>query len=293
MMLAFATKTWSQEQTIFLWPNGNPEPTTFDRPEYDPTTDADRMKAGKVTVRFTNVSKPSMTIYPAKPSSRTGVGLVAFPGGGYDHLAWNIEGTEVCEWAQSIGITCAAVKYRVPERGVFPGNPADLEDAQQAMRIFRSHAQEWGVDPSRIGIIGFSAGGGLAALLSKNYEYQGKSVPPSDVSAKPDFQMLLYPGGLTHWGTGKVADNAAPDQNTPPTFITQAINDPAARVDSTLTYFVAAKNTGVSCELHLFAEGKHGYGLRRTEYPVTGWPVFAETWLRTIKMLPSRSDGHR
>jgi acetyl esterase/lipase len=290
VLLAASTPLWSQNKTIDLWPDGNPQPTSFDKPEYDPTTDADRLKAGKVTLRLTNVSRPTISVYFPKVGQNARVGVLVFPGGGYDHLAWNIEGTEACEWLQSIGVTCAAVKYRVPEKGGFPENPADLEDVQQAVRIFRSHASEWHVDPARIGVVGFSAGGNLAALLSRNFAYQGNKVPPSNLSARPDFQILLYPGGLTERGGSiTVAEAVKPNKDVPPTLIVQAINDPASHVESTLAYFIALKNEGVTSELHLFAEGGHGFGLRPTELPITHWTALAERWLITIKVLQDSS----
>jgi len=287
LLLDHGTLLWSQEKTVELWPNGTPEATSLDKPEYDPTKDADRMKAGKVTIRLTNVSRPTMSIYQPDSTKNTHTGALVFPGGGYDHLAWNIEGTEVCAWLRSIGVTCAAVKYRVPEKGGFPENPADLEDAQQAIRIFRSHAKDWHVDASRIGVIGFSAGGNLAALLSKNFDYQGKNVSPSDISARPNFQILLYPGGLTERGSNTIVSAVQPNKEFPPTLIVQAINDPAAHVENTLSYFVALESAGVVAELHLYAEGGHGFGLRPTDLPITQWPALAERWLKTIQMVPN------
>lgn len=287
------TTLCAQQKTILLWPNGNPEPTSFARPEYDPTTDADRMKAGKVVERLTNVSQPSLTLFLPPPGRSNHVGLVVFPGGGFEHLAWNIEGTEVCEWMRSLGSACAVVKYRVPEKGRFPDNPADFEDAQQAVRIVRAHAKEWGIDPDRIGVAGFSAGGALATLLSKNYDFQSKAVPPSSVSARPDFQMLFYPGGLTERGSySTLTDTVQPNKNVPPTFIVQAVNDPASHLESTLAYFAALKTVGVPAEIHMYAEGGHGFGMRPTDLPITHWPTLAQIWLQTIHMIPASAAAH-
>lgn len=186
----------AQQQTLLLWPNGNPEPSKIVGPEYDPTTDATRIVSGKVTVRITNVSHPSLAVYLADPAKNTRAAAVVFPGGGYNHLAYNIEGTEVCAWLNSIGVNCVVVKYRVPEQGHYPENTEDLEDAQQAMRITRAHADAWNIDSNRIGVIGFSAGGNLSALLSTHPDFQGKNVPPSTIEAHPNFQMLIYPGGF-------------------------------------------------------------------------------------------------
>ena len=274
-----------------LWPNGNPEPSAIAGPEYDPTTDATRMVSGKVTVRVTNVSHPSMAVYLAQPAKNTAAAAVVFPGGGYDHLAYNIEGTEVCEWLNSIGINCIVVKYRVPEKGRYPENPEDLEDAQQAMRMTRDHAAAWHIDPNRIGVIGFSAGGNLAALLSTHPDFAGKNVPPSNVDAKPDFQMLIYPGGL-RGADGRISPVFQPAAAIPPTFLVQAEDDKAAHVETSLVYYQALKDAGVPAELHLFAQGGHGFGLRPTELPISYWPALAETWLHTIHVLaPFGAEG--
>lgn len=286
VFIAGSAAAQQQQQRIVLWPDGTPELSTVKGPEYDPTTDADRIKSGKVTVRLTNVSQPTMTVYLPPAAKVNHTGAIVFPGGGYDHLAWNIEGTEVCEWLNSLGVTCAVLKYRVPEKGRFPDNPADLEDAQQAMRIFRSHAAAWKVDPEKLGVAGFSAGGNLAALLSRQYDYQGKNVPPSTISARPNFQILLYPGGLTERSSDStLVDAVRPDKNVPPTFIAQAADDPAVHVQGTLTYATALKTTGIPFDIHIFAEGGHGFGLRPTHFPITGWPALAETWLRNNHLL--------
>jgi acetyl esterase/lipase len=163
----------AQQTTLPLWPQGNPEPTKIVGPELDPTTDANRIVSGKPAIRVTNVSKPSLTVYAPSNAKNTGAAALVFPGGSYIRLSWNVEGTEVCDWLNSIGMTCVLVKYRVPEDGHYPDNVEDLEDAQQAMRITRIHAAEWHIDPSRIGVIGFSAGAHLAAVLSTHPSFQG------------------------------------------------------------------------------------------------------------------------
>jgi acetyl esterase/lipase len=259
-------------------------------PEFDPTTDKDRMVSGKVTVRVTNVSKPMLMVYSPEASKNTGAAALVFPGGSYVRLAYNIEGTEVCEWLNSIGMTCLLVKYRVPEQGHYPENVEDLEDAQQAMRLARMHAAEWHIDPQRIGAIGFSAGAHLAAVLSTHPDFQGKNVPPSTVDAKPAFQILLYPGWL-NGSDGKVNPTVAPTAATPPTMIVMAENDYTAHVENALVYFNALKDAKVPAELHLFAEGGHGFGLRPTALPISHWPVFAETWLHTIHVLGDSSQA--
>jgi len=274
----------AQQHTLPLWPNGNPEPSTITGPEIDPTTDANRMVWGKVTVRVTNVSKPTLSVYSPAAGKNTGAAALVFPGGGYTHLAWNIEGTEVCDWLNSIGMTCVLVKYRVPEKGQYPENVEDLEDAQQAMRLAREHAAEWGFDPKKVGVIGFSAGGHLAAVLSTHSDFQGKSVDASTVDAKPDFQILVYPGSL-RGPDGQVNPVVNPTVQTPPTFLAMAENDYTAHVENALVYFQALKDAKVPAELHLFTEGGHGFGLRPSQLPISQWPALAETWLHTIHIL--------
>jgi acetyl esterase/lipase len=284
--IGLTTSLLAQQQPILLWPNGNPEPSHLAGPEYDPTTDANRIIAGKLTVRITNVSQPDLAVYLADPIGNTHVGVLVFPGGGYDHLAYNIEGTEVCVWLNSIGVNCAVLKYRVPEKGHFPENAEDLEDAQQAMRITRSHANQWRIDPNRIGVIGFSAGGNLAALLSTHFSFQGQNVPASAISARPNFQMLIYPGGLRDRATdSKVDSSVRPTPDIPPTFLVQAENDMAAHVETSLVYFEALKDANIPVELHLYSQGGHGFGLRPTDLAISHWPELAKTWLHTIHML--------
>jgi acetyl esterase/lipase len=285
-LIALSAPLLGQQLTLALWPNGNPDPSSLTGTEYDPTTDANRIVSGKVTVRITNVSHPTLSVYPTDAAKNTGAGVVVFPGGGYDHLAWNIEGTEVCDWLNSIGVNCAVLKYRVPEKGRFPDNAEDLEDAQQAMRMVRSHASEWHIDPNRIGVVGFSAGANLAALLSTHFDFQGKNVPQSAISARPNFQMIIYPGGLRARGPDSKLDSSfAPTPQIPPTFLVQAEDDMTAHVETSLVYFQALKDAGIPAELHIYTQGGHGFGLRPTDFPISRWPQQAETWLHTIHVL--------
>ncbi|WP_263381614.1 alpha/beta hydrolase [Granulicella arctica] len=283
LSIALVLPLAAQQRTLPLWPNGNPEPSKIVGPESDPTTDANRIVSGKVTVRVTNVSHPSLIVYEPK-GKNTGAAALVFPGGSYIRLAYNIEGTEVCEWLNSIGMTCVLVKYRVPEEGHYPENVEDIEDAQQAMRLTRAHAAEWHIDPKRIGAIGFSAGAHLAAVLSTHPDFQGKTVPASAIDARPDFQMILYPGWLSG-SDGKVAPSLLPDAAIPPTFLVQAENDYTAHVENSLVYFQALKDAKVPAELHLYTQGGHGFGLRPTDLPISHWPAEAEVWLHTIHIL--------
>ena len=292
LSFVFTQPLTAQRTTLLLWPDGNPEPSKIKGPESDPTTEADRIVSVKVTVRITNVSQPSLTVYFPTEIKNTGASALVFPGGSYTRLAWNIEGTEVCDWLNSLGMTCILVKYRVPEDGHYPENVEDLEDAQQAVRLTRIHAAEWHLNVHRIGAIGFSAGAHLAAVLGTHPEFQGGNIPPSKVDARPDFQMLLYPGWLTG-SDGKVSPSLRPTAQTPPTFLVQAENDYTAHVENALGYFLALKDAKVPAELHLFTLGGHGFGLRPTALPISRWPLLAVQWLETIGILgPGGPVGH-
>ena len=277
--------------TLSVWPQAAPGAQPNPGPEIDTTTAKDNLIAGKPLMRLGNVSAPTLTLYtPA--GNNTGAAVVVFPGGGYRILAIDLEGTEVCEWLNSAGITCVLLKYRVPDSGPYPKSSAALQDAQRALGIVRSHAAEWHIDPHRIGVLGFSAGAHLAAALSTHFEQRlYDAVDATDqVSCRPDFAVIVYPGylAISEQNFAPNADIHVSDK-TPPSFIVQAEDDPV-HVENAAVYFQALKNAKVPAELHIYAEGGHGYGLRRTALPVTGWPKLVETWLGTIKMLPTSSD---
>ena len=232
---------------------------------------------------------PTLTLYQPKGKS-TGAAVVVFPGGGYSILAIDLEGTEVCDWLNSAGITCVLLKYRVPGTGPYPKSPAALQDAQRALGLVRLHAAEWGIDPNRIGVLGFSAGGHLSAGISTHFDQ--RLYDPIDaadkLSCRPDFAVVVYPGYLALQDKNFAPNpDINPAANTPPTFIVQAEDDPV-HVENAVVYFMALKNSKVPAELHIYSEGGHGYGLRRTALPITTWPASVETWLHTIKILPAQ-----
>jgi len=273
----------AQKTTLPLWPVGNPDASNVVGAETDTTTVT---AVGRSVLHVTNVSQPSLTVYAPGPGKNTGAAALVFPGGSYLRLSYTTEGTDICEWLNSIGMTCVLVKYRVPEDGHYPANVEDLEDAQQAMRITRAHAAEWGVDPHKVGVIGFSAGAHLAVVLSTHPDFRGKNVAASTVDAKPDFQMVIYPGWLTNpAGGGSVDPALAPTLTVPPTFLVQAENDYTAHVENVLVYFEALKNAKVPAELHVYTLGGHGFGMGAKELPISGWTSLAETWLKTIHVL--------
>jgi len=275
--------------TLPLWPGVAPGAPAHPAPEADLTTPRDPLVASRAVVRLGNVSSPTLTLY--KPSGKnTGAAVVVFPGGGYNILALDLEGTEVCDWLNSIGVNCVLVKYRVPGTGPYPKSPAALQDAQRAMGLVREHAAEWGIDPGRVGVLGFSAGGHLAAAISNHYEQRlYDSIDAADkLSCRPDFAVVIYPGYLA-LADQNFAPNPdiQPTANTPPTFILQAEDDPV-HVENAVVYFMQLKRAKVPAELHIYTEGGHGYGLRPTELPITHWPRLVETWLHTIQVLPAQ-----
>ncbi len=300
---------------IPIWPGAAPDPQPVAGPEFAETVGKKDFVAGRLWVAVENVSRPTMTVYSPK-GKNTGAAVVVFPGGGYQILAIDLEGSEVCDWLTAKGITCVLLKYRVtdvgpyPKSGPYPESPMALEDAQRTLRLVRFHAAEWHIDPHKIGVLGFSAGGHLVAATSTLYAK--RLYPPVDAadkeSCRPDFAVAVYPGHLTlstaEWdakqGTKKflVPHAANADKNlslnpqvpvtshTPPTFLVQNEDDHVDGVWQSVAYYIALKNAGVPVEMHLYTHGGHAFGLRRTKLPVTAWPQLVETWLQTIGMIP-------
>jgi acetyl esterase/lipase len=285
-----------------IWPGAAPDAQPAAGPEYATTGGA--LIGGRTVVGVENVSQPTMTVYAPKEKN-TGVAVVVFPGGGYIDLAIDLEGTEVCDWLTSRGITCVLLKYRVPHSGpywderlkhhVTPKAPLALEDAQRTVGLVRFHAGERHIDPHKIGVLGFSAGGHLAAAASVHFERRAyPAVDAADAeSCRPDFAVALYPGHLWNWND---APHPTLDLNpdiaaringrTPPTFLLQAEDDFVDNVNQSLVYYIALKDAKVPVEMHLYAHGGHAFGLRRTKDPITDWPRLVETWLATIGMIP-------
>ena len=272
-----------------LWPGTPPGAKTNLPPEANVNANGTKQMAGRPYIRLGNVSMPTLTVY--KPAAKnSGAAILVFLGGGYQILSVDLEGTEVCDWLNGIGVTCVLVKYRVPDSGPYPKSAAALQDAQRAMGLVREHAAEWGIDPHRIGVMGFSAGAHLSAAVS-NY-YDKRLYDPVDdadkLSCKPDFAVVMYPGYLA-LADQNFAPNpdVHPTADTPPTFILQAEDDYTAHVENAVVYFMELKNVKVPAELHIYAQGGHGFGLRPRDLPIMGWPKLVETWLHTIKMLPA------
>jgi acetyl esterase/lipase len=274
---------------IPIWPNGAPgaAKAASAAAEADTTTAKDNLIAGKPLIRLGNVSVPTITYYAPKHAKGPAPAIVVFPGGGYHILAMDLEGTEVCDWLNEAGLVCVLLKYRVPDSGPFPKSSAALQDAQRAVGLVRQHASDWGIDPKKVGVLGFSAGGHLVAALSTHFDKRlyDRVDGADDLSCRPDFAVVIYPGYLA-LADKNMAPNPdiEPTAQTPPTFLVQAEDDPV-HVENATTYFLQLKKAKVPAELHIYSEGGHGYGLRRTTLPVTTWPDTMEIWLHTIHVL--------
>jgi acetyl esterase/lipase len=278
-----------------IWPGAVPDAQPVAGPEvFANGTVRDFLVAGRPVAGVGKVSRPTMTVYSPE-GKNTGAAVVVFPGGGYWALAIDLEGTEVCDWLTSKGITCVLSKYRVPGEGLFPRSgpypksPMALEDAQRTVGLVRFHASEWHINPHKIGVLGFSAGGHLVAAISTHFkERLYPAVDAADKeSCRPDFGVAVYPGHMLENTSKPLELNpyVPVTSQTPPTFLVQAEDDPMDTVKNSLVYYAALKKAGVPVEMHLYAQGGHAFGLRHTKLPVTGWPQLVETWLGTIGMI--------
>jgi acetyl esterase/lipase len=243
-------------------------------------------KDGKVT-SLTNVSKPTLSVYRPAADKNAGVAILVFPGGGYTNLAWDHEGEQVARWLNSIGVTAAVLKYRVPRREGTPRNvppPQALMDAQRALSIVRSKASDWGVEPKKIGVLGFSAGGHLGAWVSTNFDKRAyEAVDESDKAGiRPDFAVLIYPGGVIKRGSDQLSPEIRVTSETPPTFLVHATNDSS---ENSALLYLALKRAGVPAELHIYSTGGHGFGMRPASQPYAAWPRRCEEWLKTQGVL--------
>lgn len=278
--------------TLKLWPSGAPGPDTASGPEHELFGPPFHDMANKPVTRLADVTVPTITFYPAPREHNTHAAVVVFPGGAYEYLAIDLEGTEVCSWLNSIGVNCVLLKYRVPNTGPYPKSAEALQDAQRAMGMVREHAQAWGIDTNRIGVIGFSAGGYLAAAISTHYRQRMyRPVDAADrLSCKPDFAMVIYPGYLALAEKHFEFNPGIPvTSSVPPTFLVQAEDDPV-HVENVIEYFMKLKQAGVPAELHVYTHGGHGYGLRPTKLPITHWPKLADIWLHTIGVLGNQAE---
>ncbi|MDR2844517.1 MAG: alpha/beta hydrolase [Puniceicoccales bacterium] len=258
---------------IPIWPG---EPVGENAPAKPEKRDG---KNGFVSV--TNVWTPTIEVFPAPAANNTGAAVLICPGGGYSSLSYSYEGVHIAEWLNSLGITGVVLKYRVPQRPNTQRGELPLKDAQRALSLLRSRAAEWKIDPARIGILGFSAGGHLSALASTAPE---RTYAPADdadkLSCLPNFTVLIYPAYCVE--NGALSPRLPVTKKTPPALLIHAANDPYT-CDSSLLYFSALRKERVSAEVHIYSKGGHGFGMHRKTYPVATWPTCAAAWLGALR----------
>lgn len=297
-------ETWQPAdslQQMPIWPGAIPDAKLAKGPESARLRE-DHPVAGRPWLEVANVTRPTLTVYSPK-GANTGAAVVVFPGGGYRVLAIDLEGTEVCDWLTSIGVTCVLLKYRVPGSGphwdiernmrVIPKVHTALQDAQRAIGLVRHHAAEWNIDPHKVGVLGFSAGGHLVAAISTRYNKRiyAPVDQADEQSCRPDFAVSLYPGHMSinyKADLSRLNPTIRVTSQTPPTFLLHAQDDPIDPVEFSLLYYAALREANVPVEMHLYANGGHAFALRPTEQPVTRWPALVETWLGTIGMIPKK-----
>lgn len=289
---------WRQPEGLIqspIWPGTAPDMAGVEQPAESVLTRATpEALEGDVSQAVLNVSVPTMTVFPPK-GRNTGAAIVVFPGGGFKALAVTIEGTEICGWITSKGITCILSKYRVPGSNhywneecrcsITPDVPRALQDAQRTIRLVRARAAELGVEPDKIGVMGFSAGGYLVAQTSNIFDPTYTPVDAVDrISSRPDFAIAFFPGHICRRGE-TLDPGLRVTGRTPPTFLLQAWDDPVDDICNSTLYARLLDQADVPTEVHLFATGGHAFGLRRDHSPDTVWPGLLENWLKGIGVL--------
>jgi acetyl esterase/lipase len=284
---------------IELWPGKAPDETGNIGPEtvrMSPKLDRKQVEVTEPTKMITNVTKPTITVYRPAKEKDTGTAVVICPGGGYWNLYWELEGEEVATWLNSLGVTGIILKYRVPRRpDDTQGEPArrPLQDAQRAVSIIRSRAKEWGIDPKKIGMVGFSAGGHLAIATATSFEK--RTYEPVDdidkISCRPDFAILAYSGYLKAKDKDELAPGLRIPRETPPIFLVHGGADLISDPNHSVVMYQALKKAGVSAELHIFANTAHDFGVRSSDQPYSVWTKSCADWLRQqgfLKASPQR-----
>jgi acetyl esterase/lipase len=289
---------FAQHEVIKLWPEGIPG--SILNHTYSEYTE----KGSDGISRVHKVTDPELIVYPAPDDLATGTAVIICPGGGYHILAIEHEGYYIAEWLNSKGITAFILKYRLPADEIMQDKcTGPLQDAQKAIRIVRSNAQKYNIDPEKIGIMGFSAGGHLASTLSTHYN-ENIYACKKPVNARPDFSILIYPvismdESITHMGSrtkllGKhptedkvehFSNEKMVDKNTPITFLVHAADDPAVPVENSINYFIALKNHNIPAEMHIYEKGGHGFGIRNLKGTVADWTYDLEQWLRMHELI--------
>ena len=253
--------------------------------------------------------KPNLTIYRPPREKATGAAVVICPGGGYGHLAMDHEGHQIAQWLNSFGVAGFIVKYRHSNSGAGYGHPAPLQDAQRAVRTVRARAKEWNVDPERIGILGFSAGGHLASSAGTHFQNRYSDAKDSidKFSCRPDFMILIYPViSFTEWCTHKgsrknllgndpeseLVENLSNERQvtaqTPPTFLVHGNDDKGVPPENSIFFYLALRKAKVPAEMHIYENGRHGFGLGKQFGAVSSWPLRCQEWMRGRGLLDKK-----
>ena len=273
---------------VEIWPGKVPDESGNIGPErvrMSPASERKQVEVTEPTQLITDVTRPSLTIHRPAKEKDTGTAMLICPGGGYWNLYWQLEGEEVAAWLNSIGLTGIILKYRVPRRpDETKGEPArrPLQDAQRAVSLVRSKAKEWGIDPQRIGIVGFSAGGHLAIATATSFDK--RTYEPIDdidkVSCRPDFAVPVYSGYLKAKDKDELAPGLRTPTNTPPVFLVHGTDDIVSPPEHSVVMYLALKKSGVPTELHIYANTTHDFGVRKTDRPYSTWTDACANWLR-------------
>lgn len=272
----------AERPVMKVWPKGAPGEQGEIGPERELPA-----RGEKKVIRLTDISEPTITLYQPPESKANGCCVVICPGGGYNILAWDLEGTEVAEWLNSLGVTGVLLKYRVPRRDKESPHIAPLQDAQRAIRLVRKNAKAWNIDPQRVGVLGFSAGGHLTMMTGTQWEKS--SYPQVDeadrLSCRPDFLIPIYAAYLgDKKDDTQLSKLLRINKETPPAFFAVTLDDKNRGLHAGLA-LAEYKKAGVPAEAHIFVKGGHGYGLRASDNAVSGWPKLCEHWLRTMGLL--------
>ena len=275
-------RTEDKPEVLNVWPGTPPG-------ENKPIAEEKATKSKGVVTGITNVSKPTLSVFRPVKDKDTGAAVIVCPGGGYSFLAWAHEGEDVAAWLNSIGVTGIVLKYRVPRRpDQDPKKPplGALQDAQRALSLVRSKAKEWKIDPHRIGILGFSAGGHLSAWASTHFDKRAyEAMDDTDkADCRPDFAVLIYPGYLAEKDQEVLNPDIRVRKDCPPMFLVHANNDPVTPENSVRMY-LALKRAGVPAEMHIYASGGHGFGMRPSDKPCSTWPKRCAEWLQIQGLL--------
>ncbi|PYJ97686.1 MAG: xylanase [Verrucomicrobia bacterium] len=292
-LVVAASAAAAEPLVIEIWPGKVPDENGnigAERFRMSPALDRKQVEVTEPTRMITDVTKPTLTIYRPPKEKDSGTAMLICPGGGYWNLYWQLEGEEVAEWLNSIGVTGIILKYRVPRRSDEPqGEPArrPLQDAQRAVSLVRSRAGEWGI--GRIGIVGFSAGGHLAIATATSFDK--RTYEPIDdvdkISCRPDFAIPVYSGYLKAKDKDELASGLRIPSGTPPIFLAHGGDDIISPPENSVLMYLALKRAGVPAELHVYAGAAHDFGVRKSDHPCSTWTESCANWLRNQGFLPT------